>query len=187
MKDKNWAAFVYIRYGSISANAGGFYKCGALVARQYAFFVVSQIQFLKVSRFLAECAASVVSVRLAVCFAYDDLAVCERRAFKTWLALCVYNNGRVSYRRQLPLLLRGDRSAGRVHGNYARKSRCSEQQCSIQHSVCAHVKRIRASTHSVRRWRLFASISVRRQPTAAINRRDLEFCAKNDYERFATI
>ncbi|CAD5205849.1 unnamed protein product [Bursaphelenchus okinawaensis] len=36
-----------LNYAFIGANCGGFYKCGSLVSRQYAHFVIANIQFLK--------------------------------------------------------------------------------------------------------------------------------------------
>ncbi|CAJ0566285.1 unnamed protein product, partial [Mesorhabditis spiculigera] len=44
-----WAAFYFIVMVQVTmaANCGGFYKCGTLVARQYAHFVLAAVQFMK--------------------------------------------------------------------------------------------------------------------------------------------
>ncbi|CAJ0923390.1 unnamed protein product, partial [Mesorhabditis belari] len=50
-------------YLSMSANCGGFYKCGTLVSRQYAHFVLATIQFMKCVALVAAPASWAIFVR----------------------------------------------------------------------------------------------------------------------------
>lgn len=88
-----WLAVVFmtLNFACVATNCGGFYKCGALVARQYAHFVIANVQFIK-------CITLFVSPLLVTVFVHDEAAKTDWRVvFLLWAGVLFAANGLFCY------------------------------------------------------------------------------------------